>query len=1096
MDCKLLGLQRNPFGESCDESPFYRSPDREKILEKMKAAGRGAGVMVLVGEAGVGKTALVREFLRRLDPACRTALVSCVEKTGDELIRHVQTARNLKVLVLDSAEQLSPEGFQQVETLSRARSSPADSLPIVLVGRPELLQSLRDARARGLRERISLTERIDPWSESQTADYLRHRIRAAGGDVGELFTREAIALISRYAEGFPGAVHRIGSAALEAAIQTGTSRITAELVVNANRDRLRDPSRVPPTPPPGDADSRIRSAGIEDWTDELPAPTEQAMDEAGVATQRLSNVADRLGAATESVQDKVLLLATGLQTAEDVYRRLDQLSRDVTGQACGFEKAADARLAQLRQAIDECKRALEDAGRVREAIATESDRRRAAVLDQSKVAEDSLNRHAEAARRIEAQLVRVRQECEQRSERASETLGRLESATQHAAAGQKQLQSLMDRLDAARDQTEDLLGATDQTLHQREECLQNLARTIDEMAQHTIRTAESAKTEVAETAKAAQTLGRQAADHAKSDVQAAEDKLRETEQAVQQQIGTLRSAIDGMAKDAIRTVETAKADVQEAAKAALVVGRQAVDGLLGNVRRAVEEADQAADNTKSDVQAAADKLRETELAVHQQAGAVREAVEQARQSRETLAIDVGAADAKGEQLASHISAANDVATRLTEANAQSQRVMAELGQREASLGRLGETLTTLVRRGTEKVGAAGEQACSRLTEATEAMKKEVAAGEQHTESLRRCNDEAGGTLKRLTLVSDRARNDTQTLEQTIRQVREVDESAQVQAETLARHRDQTAAAAERLEASSAAARACSQDVVAQTEAARTVAAEQQELCDRAHDRTTELAERIERGGQTAERLATLRDGAIELENRLQARVEQTESVLERLAGLVDRLDRRQEEIAAQDQALRRLGDDREGLELRLQRAGDTVESLRLELSALLAEPQRMVCKAQAQALKLHDACRVTQEICGKLSRASVDAGRRIEQLNRLEATADALKCWVDETVRAQQRLSAALGTPAPPSPEARAQGRLITPATARREPAAVAVASSSSPARGPAVTPRQPASAPNDAERKKDQARRIDRLIRDARQEADSRSAAAPVGAK
>jgi DNA-binding SARP family transcriptional activator/tetratricopeptide (TPR) repeat protein len=56
---------------------------REKILEELKRAYRAGGAAIIFGEAGLGKTCLVQEFYRRIDPLPRALIASCSLNDAD-----------------------------------------------------------------------------------------------------------------------------------------------------------------------------------------------------------------------------------------------------------------------------------------------------------------------------------------------------------------------------------------------------------------------------------------------------------------------------------------------------------------------------------------------------------------------------------------------------------------------------------------------------------------------------------------------------------------------------------------------------------------------------------------------------------------------------------------------------------------------------------------------------------------------------------------------------------------------------------------------------------------------------------------------------
>ena len=66
---------------------------------------------------------------------------------------------------------------------------------MVLAGQPELAERLNDRSLRQLKHRIALRCELKPLDLPDTAMYIASRIRTAGGDPANIFTRQAVTLI-------------------------------------------------------------------------------------------------------------------------------------------------------------------------------------------------------------------------------------------------------------------------------------------------------------------------------------------------------------------------------------------------------------------------------------------------------------------------------------------------------------------------------------------------------------------------------------------------------------------------------------------------------------------------------------------------------------------------------------------------------------------------------------------------------------------------------------------------------------------------------------------------------------------------------------
>jgi len=113
------------------------------------------------------------------------------------------------VLILDEAQNLDLHALEQVRLLSNFETETEKLLQILLVGQPELLDTLDRPELRQLKQRIGLRCRILPLTAEQTRDYIRTRLRIAGArDLG-LFSDAAIIRIAEHSGGVPRLINTL-----------------------------------------------------------------------------------------------------------------------------------------------------------------------------------------------------------------------------------------------------------------------------------------------------------------------------------------------------------------------------------------------------------------------------------------------------------------------------------------------------------------------------------------------------------------------------------------------------------------------------------------------------------------------------------------------------------------------------------------------------------------------------------------------------------------------------------------------------------------------------------------------------------------------
>ena len=235
----------------------------------------GQGITVLIGEAGTGKTTVLRralimrlqskgprvmsvylnnptltreEFLQflalrfELGSDAATSKVRLLAQLEDAL-RQRRQAGEVPVLVVDEAQSLPRELLEEIRLLSNLETDTEKSLPIVMAGQPELAMRLNSPELRQLKQRIALRCTLKPLSLRETAAYVAGRVRLAGGNAGWLFARDAIIAIFEYSQGVPRTISVICDNALLNGFALQHHPVDAGLIADVCRDF--DLERIP-----------------------------------------------------------------------------------------------------------------------------------------------------------------------------------------------------------------------------------------------------------------------------------------------------------------------------------------------------------------------------------------------------------------------------------------------------------------------------------------------------------------------------------------------------------------------------------------------------------------------------------------------------------------------------------------------------------------------------------------------------------------------------------------------------------------------------------------------------------------------------------
>jgi general secretion pathway protein A len=259
-----FGLRERPFTLLPDPDYLYWS-EHHQLTYSMLEYGllTHAPITLITGEIGAGKTTLIRQLLRNMPDDFTVGLISNAHGGRGELLHWVllslgqpvesaasyvhlftqfqkyliaeYAAGRRTVLIFDEAQNLSVETLEELRMFSNINADKDEVLQIILVGQPELRDTIKGPGLMQFAQRVSADFHLPAMSAEGMRNYISHRLQVAGA-AREIFTPDACAAIHAASRGVPRVVNKICDHALAYAYSDGLSEVDAPLVAKVVAD--------------------------------------------------------------------------------------------------------------------------------------------------------------------------------------------------------------------------------------------------------------------------------------------------------------------------------------------------------------------------------------------------------------------------------------------------------------------------------------------------------------------------------------------------------------------------------------------------------------------------------------------------------------------------------------------------------------------------------------------------------------------------------------------------------------------------------------------------------------------------------------------
>ena len=258
---ELFHLNRRPFAATPDLACYFECDSNSAVVDELvDCIDRCNGIGVLTAAPGMGKTLLCQKLAALLDEQYETILLSNGQfpssrallqaimfemgveysrKDEDEIrlalrsaLKILRPEKEALVVIIDEAHSYAPQLLEELRTLSDVAEDGRPLVRVILAAQIEFEEQLAGREFAAINQRIGAQTFLQPFSNTESLNYLHHRLAWAGGNGDGAFSPQAQHLIARASGGVPRCLNQLADHTLLLAFASND--------VPASEDRVRE----------------------------------------------------------------------------------------------------------------------------------------------------------------------------------------------------------------------------------------------------------------------------------------------------------------------------------------------------------------------------------------------------------------------------------------------------------------------------------------------------------------------------------------------------------------------------------------------------------------------------------------------------------------------------------------------------------------------------------------------------------------------------------------------------------------------------------------------------------------------------------------
>ncbi len=225
-----FNLKGKPFDKAIKTDNLFTAKSLNELMSRLDYIKQHQGIMLLLGQPGIGKTTALRAFVKKLSELSfstfyvplstvnvldfymqlnfllggeavyqKTKLFQSIQKNIKDMVSEY---KKIPVIIFDEAHLLKNENFIELQILLNFNMDSADPAIVIISGQPHLADRLTRPVLRSFYQRITLKYHLLPLEKNEIKPYIEHHLKIKGCN-NQLFSDNAIEAIFKNTAGIP-----------------------------------------------------------------------------------------------------------------------------------------------------------------------------------------------------------------------------------------------------------------------------------------------------------------------------------------------------------------------------------------------------------------------------------------------------------------------------------------------------------------------------------------------------------------------------------------------------------------------------------------------------------------------------------------------------------------------------------------------------------------------------------------------------------------------------------------------------------------------------------------------------------------------------